>query len=719
MKKTILLSTLFCWFLSVQNVLAQPANWLSAPTCTETSGLNFVIDANVNWNTPGVYEVRQTIRVLDSAILTIANGVELHFVPGTGIVVEQGGQLIINGTNTLLTSSCRTNSRLIPWEGIDVKGTANVNDQTIATQGVVTITDATISNAKVGIEQLGGCTEIGGGVIQVNTARFMNNFVSLKFSEHRAYNASHVQGSHFEIDSGFMQFGNIEAYNSSSTNYDWRLWNKNHGQERSGQIILESNDGLVITNCDFLNHFSADAAGNASSPPTWNLLDANGNTIQWPTSVRLWSDPTWQSSAIYGTESQFRVEATNNCTDGDSNLNRNHFVGWYHGVHAFYSNFAFDTIHVSGSVFRNNKYGVYISHAERVEVEDNYFIETDNLFSRLRIVNADNINSPSAANTYGVFVRERIDEIVVLNNRFNSTHGTNFGGNSAFLFYAKSNFFPEELRLQNNSFYGEVTHHASFPPQELNVQTVVRMKGIRLFNIGTGTDASHRFYMDCNTFNYRNAGATFNTNKHYERHDLLINGVAGTNPSITIESYRNPGSVPLTKWSDFSSQTCGRHSTSPFVNYVCYNIEADLPVTYPVYTSGALTDFPSCIDTNYVVRQTASVAPTDSCPGICGNLDPTTAPMQLGTENNEHSSEVLRGPAGFDLFPNPTSGALRIDAYKDGNISILDINGKKVTSDITITQGVNTVDVSNLAKGEYFVQLRGKDTSSTRKFIKY
>jgi len=70
----------------------------------------------------------------------------------------------------------------------------------------------------------------------------------------------------------------------------------------------------------------------------------------------------------------------------------------------------------------------------------------------------------------------------------------------------------------------------------------------------------------------------------------------------------------------------------------------------------------------------------------------------------------------ISIYPNPTTFQLTLNtAEQIQSISILDITGKKVKTVVTNT---NTIDVSDLTKGIYFLQIQTKNGMAVSKFIK-
>ena len=67
------------------------------------------------------------------------------------------------------------------------------------------------------------------------------------------------------------------------------------------------------------------------------------------------------------------------------------------------------------------------------------------------------------------------------------------------------------------------------------------------------------------------------------------------------------------------------------------------------------------------------------------------------------------------LYPNPASNELRINTDKPvRSISVSDINGKAVK----INRSNNTIDVSNLSSGLYFIQVETEKGILREKFVK-
>jgi hypothetical protein len=73
--------------------------------------------------------------------------------------------------------------------------------------------------------------------------------------------------------------------------------------------------------------------------------------------------------------------------------------------------------------------------------------------------------------------------------------------------------------------------------------------------------------------------------------------------------------------------------------------------------------------------------------------------------------------AGVQLYPNPTSGIIHIDADNVFAIEITDANGRMINSDYNTTIGTTTVDLSKVQVGVYFVTLRNEDASKVFRVV--
>lgn len=75
----------------------------------------------------------------------------------------------------------------------------------------------------------------------------------------------------------------------------------------------------------------------------------------------------------------------------------------------------------------------------------------------------------------------------------------------------------------------------------------------------------------------------------------------------------------------------------------------------------------------------------------------------------------------FKLFPNPTTGELNIEIpseFENGEVSILDLMGRKVFVKNIQNSGIMNIQVSDLVAGSYIIQIKNNNGISTKAFIK-
>lgn len=733
MKNYTVFKVLMALFLA-SGVGAQTPTWPfpapSAATCGQVSSINYVIGTPgiTLWNGGGTHRVRQTIRVLQGCTLKIEN-VTLDFVTGTGITVEVGGVLDID--NATLTNSCVA-SATVPeqhrWAGIKVKGTTNVANSVIGAHGKVIIADSEIRHADVAIEQLGGCLGTGGGIIQVTDVQFVNNIKGIIFSEHHAQNESKIVGCTFLVDDEFMNFNLTSPLPSPSTTREWSL--RSEFDERPvAQVILDENDGVVIQGCQFLNYFSADEGIWANPTGTLQVFATPSAAPTWVTSppdVKLWAHPRWQGSGIWASNSEITVEGAGGvaCAD-ETNTNRNVFIGWYYGIHAINTLFDDDELIVKNSVFRDNKYGLYTQNMGKVEIVDNIFRETNDIFKRFRFLNADGDDFNPTFNVYGVHIVHEVHELYVQNNVFDVDVLVNFAAYSGLSYQLANNHFPDIVKIQGNSFTGTVHTHVTpacptppTPPtpecgldqEDPGPQHKINLRGVYFSNVGASTGSAKKFYMDCNTFDFSN-GAPYRTSTNYRR-DMIFHEGANLPPGlqITVESELNPGSTPQNTWTDYST-----NCNAAFVNYAAFNIESEFDINYPSFqTSSGPPSIgePTCVTTATVLPIANTPAPTNSCLS-CGAYT-TEDPGQFPPMGNNESFEN----GSLEVFPNPATEILGVQSIENGPYKILSIDGRTVLSGTQLVEGKNEIDISSLPNGEYIIHFTGNSSTETVKFMK-
>jgi hypothetical protein len=98
------------------------------------------------------------------------------------------------------------------------------------------------------------------------------------------------------------------------------------------------------------------------------------------------------------------------------------------------------------------------------------------------------------------------------------------------------------------------------------------------------------------------------------------------------------------------------------------------------------------------------------------NLGATTT-QRVYVNNRTTALNELKNQA-ISISPNPTTGLLNIKLAKAGKVKVLNTLGAIVASENTNNNNIVNLDLSNEAKGIYFVQFNNGSEVITRKFVK-
>jgi hypothetical protein len=130
-----------------------------------------------------------------------------------------------------------------------------------------------------------------------------------------------------------------------------------------------------------------------------------------------------------------------------------------------------------------------------------------------------------------------------------------------------------------------------------------------------------------------------------------------------------------------------------------------IPITY---SGSGMPD--SCI----IVLKASGSAPVADDYLWVDNLELTGANVIIKNENE----------VSFTIYPNPGNGVITLDFNtsnaKQTTIQLMDITGKMMLSEnVNLAAGASkqTLDVSSIAKGSYFIKIMDKETVETKKLI--
>jgi len=218
--------------------------------------------------------------------------------------------------------------------------------------------------------------------------------------------------------------------------------------------------------------------------------------------------------------------------------------------------------------------------------------------------------------------------------------------------------------------------------------------------------------------------------------------VGGT-PIATGTSYATPPlTVRTTYWATVTVNGCASART-PVTVYVltapspvaialppivCSGWTSTLTVSFPI--GGAINWYDAPAGGNLLGTGLAFITPAitattnfyaETILNGCVSAQRTPVTVILGgCKTNEQTADVLNEETYMNVFPNPSSGIFNIDFRTDNPalLRIFDTAGKVVfTKDYTAdkNQFIETIDLSRMAAGLYFIQLRTKDGMLTDK----
>jgi hypothetical protein len=204
--------------------------------------------------------------------------------------------------------------------------------------------------------------------------------------------------------------------------------------------------------------------------------------------------------------------------------------------------------------------------------------------------------------------------------------------------------------------------------------------------------------------------------------EVVLTGVFGNN---NLTSLTLPSQISVVDWGSFGSNQIVTLTIDDGVGQLNGRMLWDNPLITiisnstvpPIITTGG-NDDSFHINTNVDDRANIDLVIPN---GTMGAYVTNTGAKWTGFKSVTESSTVGISAAnlrksGLSIYPNPANDILTIDfALKIEKLVIVNTLGKTVA---IITTQKNTIDVSGLAKGIYFVQVKANDKWVSEKFIK-
>lgn len=105
--------------------------------------------------------------------------------------------------------------------------------------------------------------------------------------------------------------------------------------------------------------------------------------------------------------------------------------------------------------------------------------------------------------------------------------------------------------------------------------------------------------------------------------------------------------------------------------------------------------------------------------GYKGSTIRTAIPLYFVVSDVPNKISDIKDHVDFDIYPNPASAYLKVNTnnFEQKKINVIDIYGRTLQT-ITFNKPVCELDVTNLSKGVYFIQLTYKNLQKMQKIIK-
>ena len=230
-------------------------------------------------------------------------------------------------------------------------------------------------------------------------------------------------------------------------------------------------------------------------------------------------------------------------------------------------------------------------------------------------------------------------------------------------------------------------------------------------------------FFDCNNTNITSLNLSQNSNM--ESIDFANNNITSIDVSLMSNLYRlRFDNTPLTSL-DLSQNSIFKYLYCDGSTITSLDLSQNTALILLDYPNGALTNLNLANGTNASITNfDVTNNPNLSCIQVDDatysttnwtNIDATASfstNCNMSTGINETTQSL-----GLTIYPNPVANQLNIEngELKIESILILDITGETVK---TIVSSNNTIDVSDLTKGIYFIQIQTENGLVNSKFIK-
>jgi hypothetical protein len=175
---------------------------------------------------------------------------------------------------------------------------------------------------------------------------------------------------------------------------------------------------------------------------------------------------------------------------------------------------------------------------------------------------------------------------------------------------------------------------------------------------------------------------------------------------------------------DYSIGTWETYNNGDYVSmsFNLLGVKTADPIKYNIYRDGIIIDS-DVTERSYLDKEYDSTKPhTWLVKAVCLNGIGVSAPVYASMTNcKPDTGEGITENENdtFTIFPNPSSNEITISAQSNFNtIQVINFLGQTVISQSNIHSAHQTLDVSNLNAGVYFVRIGSENGSAIQKFVK-
>ena len=218
-----------------------------------------------------------------------------------------------------------------------------------------------------------------------------------------------------------------------------------------------------------------------------------------------------------------------------------------------------------------------------------------------------------------------------------------------------------------------------------------------------------KLYMDTSLINTKPlTGALF-----IEDNDTIMTfggwGLKGEIDDVAFYNRALTTTEILQLFKDTTSIVCSNHTAS--ITKTSNTLKASKGANYQWYKNKIL--IPGATDSIFAVTTTGSYACEVKNIAGCAKLSDT---LNFTINNPSKTSDIKIGATAFTIYPNPSSNFISIQTNIEyTKIDVISQDGKIVMSS---NDENRTIDITNLEKGIYFVNIYGSDQILMQRFIK-